>query len=161
VQQRKRFPKEGKTVKTPEGLERVIAVDIFRERVTLRADDGEHRILTLAELHAEAAEAGAPLPAVTLAPAPAHVDESDEHSFDEPELEAEVPADAPLVPKSAQAGPVPGEGVTVDEKGERKPHRRRGRRGGRRNRPGGRGPREGNDEPGAADGGDTSGEGAE
>ena len=40
VQQRKRFPKEGKTIKTAAGLERVVAVDIFRERVTLRAEDG-------------------------------------------------------------------------------------------------------------------------
>ena len=50
VQQRKRFPKEGKTVKTPEGLERVIAVDIFRERVTLRAEDGATRVVALEHL---------------------------------------------------------------------------------------------------------------
>jgi len=47
VQQRKRFPKEGKTVKTAEGDERVIAVDIFRERVTLRAQDGTTRVVAL------------------------------------------------------------------------------------------------------------------
>jgi cell fate regulator YaaT (PSP1 superfamily) len=47
VQQRKRFPKEGKVVRTPEGLERVLAIDIFRERVTLRADDGSTRVLPL------------------------------------------------------------------------------------------------------------------
>ena len=47
VQQRKRFPKEGKTVKTAEGNERVVSVDIFRERVTLRADDGSIRIVAL------------------------------------------------------------------------------------------------------------------
>ena len=52
VQQRKRFPKEGKTVKTPVGNERVIAVDIFRERVTLRADDGATRVVALDQLHA-------------------------------------------------------------------------------------------------------------
>jgi cell fate regulator YaaT (PSP1 superfamily) len=50
VQQRKRFPKEGKTVKTAEGLERVIAVDIFRERVTLRAEDGATRVVALEQL---------------------------------------------------------------------------------------------------------------
>lgn len=52
VQQRKRFPKEGKTVKTSAGNERVIAVDIFRERVTLRADngDGTTRVVSLDEL---------------------------------------------------------------------------------------------------------------
>ena len=52
VQQRKRFPKEGKTVKTSAGNERVIAVDIFRERVTLRAEDGATRVVALDQLHA-------------------------------------------------------------------------------------------------------------
>ena len=47
VQQRKRFPKEGKVVRTPEGLERVLAIDIFRERVTLRAEDGSTRVVPL------------------------------------------------------------------------------------------------------------------
>ena len=50
VQQRKRFPKEGKTVKTSEGTERVISVDIFRERVTLRSEAGETRVVALDQL---------------------------------------------------------------------------------------------------------------
>ena len=50
VQQRKRFPKEGKTVKTAEGTERVVSVDIFRERVTLRADDGTTRVVAFEQL---------------------------------------------------------------------------------------------------------------
>jgi len=50
VQQRKRFPKEGKTVKTAEGTERVISVDIFRERVTLRSEAGETRVVALEQL---------------------------------------------------------------------------------------------------------------
>jgi cell fate regulator YaaT (PSP1 superfamily) len=50
VQQRKRFPKEGKTVKTSEGNERVVAVDIFRERVTLRSDTGATRVVALDQL---------------------------------------------------------------------------------------------------------------
>ena len=50
VQQRKRFPKEGKTVKTPVGNERVISVDIFRERVTLRSEAGETRVVALDQL---------------------------------------------------------------------------------------------------------------
>jgi cell fate regulator YaaT (PSP1 superfamily) len=51
VEQRKRFPKEGKTVRTAEGVERVLTVDIFRERVTLRSDAGETRVVTLDQLH--------------------------------------------------------------------------------------------------------------
>ena len=50
VQQRKRFPKEGKTVKTAEGNERVLSVDIFRERVTLRSEDGTTRVVALEQL---------------------------------------------------------------------------------------------------------------
>jgi len=50
VQQRKRFPKEGRTVKTAEGSERVISVDIFRERVTLRSEAGETRVVALEQL---------------------------------------------------------------------------------------------------------------
>jgi cell fate regulator YaaT (PSP1 superfamily) len=52
VQQRKRFPKEGKTVRTAEGVERVVAIDIFRERVTLRSDAGSTRIVSLDQLQA-------------------------------------------------------------------------------------------------------------
>ena len=50
VESRARFPKEGKVVRTSSGPARVIAVDIFRERVTLRAEAGETRVLELAEL---------------------------------------------------------------------------------------------------------------
>jgi cell fate regulator YaaT (PSP1 superfamily) len=56
VTSRKRFPKEGKLVRTAQGEERVQAVDIFRERVLLRAADGSTRVLTLAELKAAIAE---------------------------------------------------------------------------------------------------------
>jgi len=53
VQQRKRFPKEGKVITTAKGQEKVIVNDIFRERVTLRSEDGETRILVLADLRLE------------------------------------------------------------------------------------------------------------
>jgi cell fate regulator YaaT (PSP1 superfamily) len=53
VQQRKRFPKEGKLVPTAKGQEKVIVNDIFRERITLRSEDGETRVLSLEELRQE------------------------------------------------------------------------------------------------------------
>src|SRR5947207_6759803 len=53
AQQRKRFPKEGKLLRTTRGEEKVIANDIFRERVTLRGMDGEIRLLPLEELRGE------------------------------------------------------------------------------------------------------------
>ncbi len=162
VQSRKRFPKEGRLVRTKKGEEKVIANDIFRERVTLRADDGEQRVITLAELRAEADAAGAPLPTPAPSTATATIDEHEDDRLDEMELDsADEPEDvAPAVAKSAQAGPVPGEGVAVGENGARKPHRRRGRRGGRRNRPGNRGPRDSDTTPGAEGGADNTGEGA-
>src|SRR5215212_8612750 len=55
VQSRKRFPKEGRIVATKLGEEKVIAVDIFNDRVTLRALDGETRVVPLADLRAELA----------------------------------------------------------------------------------------------------------
>jgi cell fate regulator YaaT (PSP1 superfamily) len=53
VQQRKRFPKEGKIITTTKGQEKIIVNDIFRERVTLRAEDGETRVLALNDLRLE------------------------------------------------------------------------------------------------------------
>ncbi len=50
---RKRFPKEGKTVVTTRGLERVIAVDIFRERVFLKSDEHGPRTIALLDLRDE------------------------------------------------------------------------------------------------------------
>jgi cell fate regulator YaaT (PSP1 superfamily) len=53
VQQRKRFPKEGRVLATAKGEEKVVGNDIFRERVTLRAIDGELRVVPLGDLRAE------------------------------------------------------------------------------------------------------------
>jgi cell fate regulator YaaT (PSP1 superfamily) len=62
VTARKRFPKEGKTVRTSVGAERVIAVDIFRERVFLRNDEHGSRIIPLAQLRLEVEQLGEVLP---------------------------------------------------------------------------------------------------
>ncbi len=56
VASRRRFPKEGRPLQTSRGLERVLAIDIFRERVLLRAEDGTSRTLTLPELRQETGE---------------------------------------------------------------------------------------------------------
>jgi cell fate regulator YaaT (PSP1 superfamily) len=55
--QRKRFPREGKTISTLRGGERVVAVDIFRERIFLRGSE-EARVLPLVELQEEMEQAG-------------------------------------------------------------------------------------------------------
>jgi cell fate regulator YaaT (PSP1 superfamily) len=69
VQARKRFPKEGKVLVTARGEEKVIANDIFRDRVTLRALDGETRVVPLADLRQELATLGErePVPAAASA----------------------------------------------------------------------------------------------
>jgi cell fate regulator YaaT (PSP1 superfamily) len=53
VEARRRFPREGRTVHTSRGEERVVGVDIWRETVSLRASDGEKRVVSLEELKAE------------------------------------------------------------------------------------------------------------
>jgi cell fate regulator YaaT (PSP1 superfamily) len=58
VQARKRFPREGKTLLTSRGREKVVSVDIWRERVLLKDDDGNRRTVALPELKAEVAQAG-------------------------------------------------------------------------------------------------------
>lgn len=158
VYSRKKFPKEGKLVRTKKGEEKVVANDIFRERVTLRAEDGEVRTLELLELRAEAEAVGSPLPGVSAVPAT---------SIDEDVIDVELAAAAVeeiVAPVSfispteeypiviAPEAPPPAAGSeaesSADASRERRPHRRRGRRGGRRNRQGGaRGNTEG--EPGA------------
>jgi hypothetical protein len=55
VQSRKRFPKEAKVLVTARGEEKVVANDIFNERVTLRNVEGETRVVALADLKRELA----------------------------------------------------------------------------------------------------------
>jgi cell fate regulator YaaT (PSP1 superfamily) len=152
VQSRKKYPKEGKPVRTARGEEKVLANDIFRERVTLRGMDGEVRTLALTALREEMLAAGDALAqALTHAAAAAElaaaapllpVRESD----DDDELSAEEALDTEHSPDhlaGISAAIDPSLDVTMEwpaprtpQEG-RRPQRRRGRRGGRRNRPGG------------------------
>jgi len=59
VQTRKRFPKEGRVLRTAIGAERVLAVDVFRETVTLRTDAGDTRVVSLEKLKGEVSGADA------------------------------------------------------------------------------------------------------
>ena len=58
VDARRRFPREGKTLRTKLGPEKVMSVDIWRERVVLRNQEGDRRSVTLAELRSEVAKGG-------------------------------------------------------------------------------------------------------
>jgi cell fate regulator YaaT (PSP1 superfamily) len=53
VQARRRFPREGRVLRTTRGEERVVSVDIWAESVTMRGEDGERRTVPLAELKDE------------------------------------------------------------------------------------------------------------
>jgi len=58
VEARRRFPREGRTLRTSLGNEKVVTVDIWRERVVLRNQEGERRTLTLGDLRREVGRAG-------------------------------------------------------------------------------------------------------
>jgi cell fate regulator YaaT (PSP1 superfamily) len=132
VQARKRFPKEGRVLVTMRGEEKVLANDIFRERVTLRSSEGDIRVVPVAELGRELRQ-----------PAPFAVDVDDEPVATPTDVsDDEVPdeSDVGSPPRSPVA-----EGASAREapRADGQPRsggRRRGRRGGRRGRPGGDAP---------------------
>jgi hypothetical protein len=126
VQQRKRFPKEGKLLTTAVGEEKVISNDIFRERVTLRTAAGEYRTIALALLRHELGEGPMPEPDDE---ATEHEHEGEDH--EEPRLPVVPLARAVPTPPKVSSPPPP---TSPDRDDARRPKRRRGRRGGRRGR---------------------------
>jgi cell fate regulator YaaT (PSP1 superfamily) len=60
LEARKRFPKEGRIVRTLQGDEKVVAVEPLRERLVLRATDGTTRTLPLVSFTAELRAAAQP-----------------------------------------------------------------------------------------------------
>ena len=53
VQARRRFPREGRMLRTSLGSEKVIAIDIWSEQVTLRNEEGTRRSVLLDDLKEE------------------------------------------------------------------------------------------------------------
>jgi cell fate regulator YaaT (PSP1 superfamily) len=53
VEARRRFPREGKILRTYLGEEKVVSVEILQETVTLRSAEGERRTVSLEELKSE------------------------------------------------------------------------------------------------------------
>jgi cell fate regulator YaaT (PSP1 superfamily) len=152
VQQRKRFPKEGRLVRTSRGEEKIIANDIFRERVTLRGADGETRLVPLEELRTEinasgASPLGSPSIAEELEPVEARVEVDEEIDLEVVDVAEEETATSGSEHLTEDAEP---NATAATADAARKPHRRRGRRGGRRNRAGrerGEGPSGGGSAP--------------
>jgi cell fate regulator YaaT (PSP1 superfamily) len=134
VQARKRFPKEGRILVTSRGEEKVIANDIFRERVTLRSSEGDIRVVPVGELGRELRQ-----------PAP-FVVEAEEDTTAELAVEShddDVPDEPDVTPRARASTGAPSDQEGAHPEGlPRTASRRRGRRGGRRGRPG-------NDAPGS------------
>jgi cell fate regulator YaaT (PSP1 superfamily) len=122
---RKRFPKEGKTVQTARGPEKVVAVDIFRERVFLRNDEHGPRTILLTDLKAEVEGLGENLPVpAERAPRGRAAAVASPSASTTPVASPKTSA-APPAPDIPDAGPGPEGG------GPRKRRRKRGRRGNR------------------------------
>lgn len=134
VHSRKKFPKEGKTVTTAKGEEKVVSNDIFNERVMLRSAEGETRVIALAAFRAEldGGDAVADLSVSAEAPELAEIDEilPDTGTYAATIAARAVLAVPPAPP--APPPPPPSEEPAAPTAGPKK--RRRGRRGGRRGR---------------------------
>ena len=137
VTARKRFPKEGKTVNTARGPERVVAVDIFRERVFLRSDEHGSRIIPLLELREEMDDGGA-APAPQPLPRPPEQSHPAQQARPRRERRPESPkaespqAEPPKPPAPIAAAPEaapPGEPSSSADSRSAKRRRRRRRRG--------------------------------
>ena len=128
VQSRRRFPKEGRIVTTAKGEEKVVSIDIFSERVTLRREDGEARTILLSEFNEEAGGRAA---------APVAVAKEDD-TLNEPIRAEDISPE--LMYTAEHEVPQPREKLVVDvppaPDRDAATKRRRGRRGGRRGRGG-------------------------
>jgi cell fate regulator YaaT (PSP1 superfamily) len=62
VEARRRFPREGKVLRTARGQEKVISVDIWRDSVNLQDPEGERRTVSLDDLRTEMGELSSTLP---------------------------------------------------------------------------------------------------
>jgi hypothetical protein len=139
VQSRKRFPKEGKIFTTSLGEEKVVSVDIFRERITLRGVEGEVRMLPLADFKAETEQ----LAGAAVVVANGDEEESAAEGIHPEEISPELlyTAEHPVFTPGAAPTPAPnGNGRPRESDGRDEGpggnKRRRGRRGGRRGRGG-------------------------
>ena len=110
VSARKRFPKIGRPLRPAKGREIVEAVDIFRDRVLLKAEDQSSRTVSLRELRAEV---GAPEPGATLAAAA-------------PERRPERGPDKPIPDKTAVTTDDAVQAVAPRKRRRRRRPRRRG-----------------------------------
>ena len=151
VASRKRFPKEGRILVTSLGEEKVLANDIFNDRVTLRGPEGDTRVVPLADLRRELDVVAAGESAVetveTVETAPP--EGLDGHALEDivdtavsalPVVPVPTVMPQAVVEPSTEPEPADGPATPGEASEEQRARRRRGRRGGRRGRkPGERG----------------------
>jgi cell fate regulator YaaT (PSP1 superfamily) len=133
VTTRRRFPKEGKVLTASRGPERVVAVDIFRERVFLRSEEHGSRIIPLVQLRDEVEALGEVLMtaesrgrfAVAAESATAAAVEDRSRPADIVPLDSDDSVDGTDVTGEAPGAPTPG-----PRTGPRRRRRRRHRGGG-------------------------------
>jgi cell fate regulator YaaT (PSP1 superfamily) len=128
VQSRKRFPKEGKIVTTARGEEKVLLIDIFRERLTLRTSEGETRVVPLADYKRELAALSGEIPPETEE-TNGGSEEIDSIEGIEISEELAMSAENEVIVFDAAEG-----AQNKQDRDEGSSRRRRGRRGGRRGR---------------------------
>lgn len=112
LQARKRFPREGKVLRTSRGQEKVIGIDIWRESLTLVDEARQRRVVLLSELKAE------------IATRPAAMRERPDG------LEQRVSTADATATAEAAAEPGGAPPVKSSSRGGRRPRRGRPRRGG-------------------------------
>ncbi|HYN83022.1 MAG TPA: regulatory iron-sulfur-containing complex subunit RicT [Gemmatimonadaceae bacterium] len=151
VQSRKRFPKEGKLLTTARGEEKLMSIDIFHERLTLRNAEGDVRVVPLADFNRERAalrgEIGAGTNAGDAVAALEHDDPEPSENGEDISLEllfaSEQEAmptveliveDAPRAAETSAMGAAEGTDAQPGATDDKASRRRRGRRGGRRGR---------------------------
>src|SRR5687767_7803021 len=136
VQSRKRFPKEGKIVVTARGEEKILAIDIFRERLTLRSAEGETRLVSLVDFNSEIATAdgGGAEPQTDVITSD---DETTENGFEiSPELMYTAEHEVTVSGESIVVEEPASDTARAEDRDDAGARRRRGRRGGRRGRGG-------------------------
>ena len=145
VQSRKRFPKEGRLVTTARGEEKVMVIDIFRERITLRSAEAETRVIGLTDFNREMAALRGEVDAASaddvLTMEPDETESAEVFDDVSPELmftsENEIVVfDESIIAEEPRARGAEEAASATQSSNEGASRRRRGRRGGRRSRGG-------------------------
>lgn len=153
VESRRRFPKEGKILRTKLGEEKVLACNIFHDTVTLRGVEGDTRVVPLAELRNELEAMGGAFGTERVSDSEPTYPMVEEIALSETQefmvareampmvdilvLPADETSEVAAPPMPAPAAPMPSVDApdatpSAGGEGEVRRKRRRGRRGGRR-----------------------------